>query len=492
MLPKSPSQVERMAYVRSGRWRVYGMAIPSALCLLAGLFVFSTLHAAFVWYLVFAVFMTFYLGLSYGIGMLGKDFDAKAHEWERIAFLHGHYRPTVDVFLPTCGEDLVVLDNAYEAVQKLEYAFKKVFVLDDAGRAEVKRLAEGYGFEYIARPDLGVMKKAGNLRYAFARTNGEFILILDADFTPRADLLWDLLPHMNDRSVAIVQSPQYFAELSTSTWVEKGAIFIQEIFYRLVQVSRDTFGAAICCGSCALYRRTPLEPFGGTALIGYSEDMHTGFNVVDAGWRVKYVPLNLAAGVNPGHVSAFFSQQYRWAMGSLTLFFNPRFWKSHLSWRQKLCYLSGMLYYSATGVSMWLSPLPGVLMIHFLPESVHWYSVAAAIPSLIYSSIVMANWANSSWGIFVLRTRHLQGWAHVAALFDKLRGNLMPWVPTGTAQKSNRFVWWQRIARGYSLFLGAAYLWAAIPEIESGRMEILLPGALLSLTLVLNWFAFKD
>lgn len=81
------------------------------------------------------------------------------------------------------------------------------------------------------------MKKAGNLRYAFARTSGDFIVILDADFCPRPDFLWETLPYMLDPSIAIVQTPQFFRYRREQRWVERGAGMVQELFYRVVQVS---------------------------------------------------------------------------------------------------------------------------------------------------------------------------------------------------------------------------------------------------------------
>jgi cellulose synthase (UDP-forming) len=49
-------------------------------------------------------------------------------------------------------------------------------------------MAGDFGFQYLIRPNRGWYKKAGNLRHAFTRSRGEFILILDADFAPRRDL----------------------------------------------------------------------------------------------------------------------------------------------------------------------------------------------------------------------------------------------------------------------------------------------------------------
>jgi len=67
-----------------------------------------------------------------------------------------------------------------------------------------------------------------------------------------------------------VQSPQYFRTHGRMSWMERGAGGVQELFYRLVQVSRDRHDGAICVGSCAIYRREALATNGGTTLIEHS------------------------------------------------------------------------------------------------------------------------------------------------------------------------------------------------------------------------------
>jgi cellulose synthase/poly-beta-1,6-N-acetylglucosamine synthase-like glycosyltransferase len=90
-----------------------------------------------------------------------------------------------------------------------------------------------------------------------------------------------------------------------------------------------------------VYRRAALEEVGGTAEIGFSENVHTGFDAVDRGWEVRYVPLCLAKGLCPASPRAFFSQQMRWARGNTTLGSSARFWTSSLTAVQKVCYLTG-------------------------------------------------------------------------------------------------------------------------------------------------------
>ena len=88
---------------------------------------------------------------------------------------------------------------------------------------------------------------------------------------------------MDDPAIAIVQTPQFFRDSAAQTWIENSAGAIQEVFYRSIQVARDRFGAAICVGTSAVYRRAALEPQGGPTLIPYAEDVHTGLDVRRAG-----------------------------------------------------------------------------------------------------------------------------------------------------------------------------------------------------------------
>src|SRR5258707_10452527 len=165
-----------------------------------------------------------------------------------------------------------------------------------------------FGFAYMRRT-IHEHKKAGNLNYAFKRTNGEYIVIFDADFRPRANFLAETLPYMDDPSLGIVQTPQFFRVSRKQTWVERGAGATVEVFYRAVQVSRDRFGSALCVGSNAVYRRAALEAAGGFTEIPYAEDSHTGLDMRYAGYQLVYLPIVLAAGVCPSAIDAFMRQQ---------------------------------------------------------------------------------------------------------------------------------------------------------------------------------------
>ena len=463
VIPHPPTDAEKLSYLRTNRLPFYALGIFSFVVLIAGVWLFTLAHPYFFWFSLFAATLTFYLAVSYLIGVFGKDFDYEHHL--DVLSTHKHYTPAVDVYLPACGEPLEILRNTYTHIAALDYPNLSVHVLDDGASDELKELAKSFNFNYIRRPNRGELKKAGNLRYAFTQTSADLILILDADFCPRPDFLKETVPHFaEDDKIAIVQTPQYFSLHPDQTWVEKGAGYIQELFYRMVQVNRDTFGGAICVGTCAVYRRTALEPFGGTAPIGYSEDVHTGFNVVSAGWKIKYLPLPLSKGVCPDEQKSFFIQQYRWSMGSITLFLNKEFWRSSLTPMQKICYASGMLYYMTTGIAVFLQFLPSTLLVWLTPELVLWYNVAFSLPSILFGTVFYSNWSYHPFGLYAPKVKVLGYHAHFFAFIDKLRDRAVAWVPSGAVTKKiSRFdnaksalLYWTTLTH-YALVAGVAY-----------------------------------
>ena len=121
-------------------------------------------------------------------------------------------------------------------------------------------------------------------------------------------------------------------------------------------------------------------------------------------------------------------------MGSTTLLTNPDFWRSNLTVIQKLCYLSGMMYYSALSLGIFVTPLPGILLLWVRPEFFKYYNLAFAIPSLIYSLVCFRLWAKASFNLNVQFIMVIQTYAYFTAVKDRLFGRALAWVPTGDAK----------------------------------------------------------
>jgi cellulose synthase (UDP-forming) len=446
--PTPPSERQKCSYVRRDMGVLVGVSIFGFTCV-----TLSTLRLIDenVWLLPLLVLLAYtvvYFVVSEIIYFVSTDFDLGRHR-DLVASWRPREYPRVDIFLPTCGEPLEVLGNTWCGVRAIQRSYPgpvAVHCLDDADSREVRQLATKFGFHYHCRPNRGWFKKAGNLRYGFARTSGEFIAIFDADFRPRGDFLNELLPYFDaDRSLGIVQSPQFFDVLPDQNWIERGAGAVQELFYRAVQVSRQASGGAICVGSNAIYRRAALEDIGGTALIEHSEDVHTGFNLRMKGWKLRYVPVVLAKGLCPAELDAFFKQQYRWCMGSMSLLTSAKFWRTELPLMTRLCFLSGFMYYIHTAIYAVMMPVVPLVMLYALPEQIALANYLLILPSFLYMHVVFPLWHRVGYGIEAAAVRNVYGWAHLAALLDKIRSSAMEWHATGAAGQGHdtRYLWFR-------------------------------------------------
>ncbi|WP_310649868.1 glycosyltransferase family 2 protein [Gordonia amicalis] len=369
----------------------------------------------------------------------------------------GRY-PSVDVFLPTCGESLEILRNTYEHVVAMNWPGKLfVYVLDDAAREEVHDLAASFGFDYVVRPDRGHLRKAGNLRHACRISHGELIVIFDADFCPRSDFLGHLVPYLDDPQVAIVQSPQCFATTESMNWIQRTAGATQEFFYRWVLPSRDRIGAANCVGTSAIYRRSAIERVGGFAAIEHSEDLHTGRHLQQAGYTIRYVPVVLSRGLCPSDLAGFLNQQYRWCQGTLTPVQNSRSvdHPQPQTFRQRIARWAGVLYYITTAMNVFLLFLPGVIMAVFYPEDVRPAQLVPFLLGLWVYVVLFPLVSRTRWRFEVLRIQMAYSYAHAVAIWHKIIGREIGWVPTGVIGQSNS------LARSIS-WLGATVLGASL------------------------------
>jgi cellulose synthase/poly-beta-1,6-N-acetylglucosamine synthase-like glycosyltransferase len=464
VLPHPPTDKEKYAYVRRHAWVLTVCTILTFPPLVySQIRMFEDSH----WFLLYAPFMafgTFCFLLSLVVDGTSRSFDLAAHN-KIVADWHPLWYPAVDVFMPTCGEPLEILRNSWTHVDALRTAYRGAltpYVLDDAARPEVKAMAREFGFAYASRPNRGWYLKSGNLRYGYRISSGEYVLLLDADFAPRADLLDETLPYM-DRypDAGIVQTPQFFHVEDNQTWIERGAGSIQELFYRSIQTARANKGGAICVGSCAIYRRTALKQNDGMALAHHSEDLHTGFDLYLRGWRLIYLPIALSTGNCPDSLVAFVNQQYRWCSGTMSLLGNSKFWRRKIPLYTRLCYLSGCVGYIYTAVFTFIAPLLAIGILVLGPNYLLLKNMIFIAPVLFYAGVIYPMWHRSPYRLEAWAVRVLSGWAHAFAFWDQARGRLKGWQASGSGAKrqdGRRRLWIGLI--GWSF--GTSAFWAML------------------------------
>jgi cellulose synthase (UDP-forming) len=471
-LPSPPSDAERGSYFSRRLGLLTAFSLASVATVTGSTVLFALAHSAFTPYLVVVAFTVVYLLISQRVNAFSRDASLEDHR-ARVASWSPARVPSVDVMLPICGEATTLPHNTWSYVAGLRWAGElTVIVLDDGPENPVvEAMAQEFGFRYLRRPDRGWMKKAGNLRYGYERSNGDFMVIFDADFCPRRDFLAELMPYFDDERTGIVQSPQYFRTLAAQGWLERGAGAVQEFFYRAIQTSRQARGGAICVGTNAIYRRAALDANGGTTLIGHSEDVHTGFDLRRAGWDLRYVPAVVATGVCPDDLTAFFRQQYRWCMGSMSLLGSRKFWATPMPVVSRLCYLSGFGYYLHTAFMSLLTPVIPLSLLVFWPDVVRVENYALLAPALLYTYVLFPAWHRSRYGLAAFSVRLVYGWAHFFALCDIVRRRPMGWTPTGARQrKDRRMLVLRLVAGGWSA--GAATACVALAGVHAAARPL--------------------
>ena len=216
--------------------------------------------------------------------------------------------------------------------------------------------------EYLTRPD-NSHAKAGNINAALSRTEGELVLMLDADHVPMPDALDAMVGYFDDERMALVQSPHDFFNHDSVQHYVVGR-HEQSLFYRVVCPGKDRHGAAYWCGSAALIRREALLEIGGVATETIAEDFHTTIRMQRHGWKSRYHDEVLVQGLAPHDLDGYLLQRDRWARGNLAVFTLPEspLRASELRPLQRLSYFASLFAYLAPPMRLLLMATLGLVM----------------------------------------------------------------------------------------------------------------------------------
>lgn len=423
------------------------LAVAPIVLLLYGSFVFNPFNAENIVLYILQVFcdaiaMSIMLGLW--ITILLDAVTSAHHRAVKPALpaLSEEKPVSVDILLPVAGEPIEVLEKTFKAVARMDYPHK-TYVLDDSKSPEIKELALKYHFAYTTRID-NAHAKSGNLNNGLLGCDGEFFAVFDADQVPHHDFLLKLLPYMQEKSIAMVQSPQFFS--NTDQFIASGTSQAQEIFYRHVCPAKNISNSAFCVGTNVLFRRAAIDEIGGIAKVSHSEDIWTSLMLHEKGWKTVFVNEVLAKGIAPSTIDSYFRQQLRWSRGGLSmLLYHNSMRSKKLTIDQRIQYLSSNFFYLCGFSILYylLSPIIYLLfgvkslqtesgiqwLIHYVPYVVFYYSITYLLLGKIRTSTISV--ATASFFPYIL------------AFFSILFGFKYSWKSTTIEKKSNLgLVYW--------------------------------------------------
>ncbi|RJQ23226.1 MAG: glycosyltransferase [Nitrospiraceae bacterium] len=308
--------------------------------------------------------------------------------WGNVLWAKRHHRPegpplekknfSVDILIPVYREPLEIIEKTLTAAVSIDYADKKIYVLDDGEDDKVRAICEQHHVEYIRRPT-HENRKAGNLNYAFKVTTGELILTLDADQVAKPDIIDGIIGYFSLPKIGFVQTKQIFRLPHGDPWGNS-----DEVFYSVMMSGKDHDNAAFSCGSGVMYRRTAIESVGGFSEWNLVEDVHTSILLHSKGWRSVYHDKSYTEGTAPEDVVSHTKQRWQWAVDSMRIILwdNPLF-KKGLDFYQRLQYFHIGFHYVAFGIFLpvfFVIPVWALFTHSFILQEPFWHYIVVRTP----------------------------------------------------------------------------------------------------------------
>ncbi|MEO7718073.1 MAG: family 16 glycosylhydrolase [Capsulimonas sp.] len=181
---------------------------------------------------------------------------------------------------------------------------------------DMEGLADKLGILCVTRQE-GGGAKAGNLEHArqsLGATGESLIVIFDADMAARPEFLLRTIPPFADLEIGWVQTGQYYRNLGNS--VARWAHDQQRVFFETICPGKSRLNSAFICGTNVVIRAAALDEIGGLPQESLTEDFAASI-LLHSRWRSIYLSEVLAEGLGPEDLAAYFSQQRRWAAGTL-------------------------------------------------------------------------------------------------------------------------------------------------------------------------------
>jgi cellulose synthase/poly-beta-1,6-N-acetylglucosamine synthase-like glycosyltransferase len=259
--------------------------------------------------------------------------------------------PFVTVQLPIYNEQFVI-DRLIDAVCKLEYPRDRfeIQLLDDStdetvevARETVERYARGFA-GMAAQPIVHIHRtnrygyKAGALDEGLKVARGELIAIFDADFVPGPDWLMKVVDHFAEPGIGMVQTRWTHLNRNYSFMTQVEAILLDGHFV-LEHGGRSRAGVFFNFnGTAGVWRRDAIDRAGGWQHDTLTEDTDLSYRAQMAGWKFKYLQDVECPAELPIEMTAFKTQQARWAKGLIQTGKKilPRVLKSDAPWHTKL------------------------------------------------------------------------------------------------------------------------------------------------------------
>ncbi len=303
-------------------------------------------------YFIVMVILAFYGIHRYQLVWLYYKNKKNAPKWdEPPATFPEADLPFVTIQLPIFNEQFVI-GRLIEAICRLDYPRDRfeIQVLDDSTDETIKvasEIVERYAAGFVGMPPQPIVYlhrtnrsgyKAGALDKGLDVARGDLIAIFDADFVPPREWVMQVVHHFAEPQIGMVQTRWTHLNREYSFMTQVEAILLDGHFV-LEHGGRSRAGVFFNFnGTAGMWRRETISSAGGWQHDTLTEDTDLSYRAQMVGWKFKYLQDVECPAELPIEMTAFKTQQARWAKGLIQTGKKilPRVMKSDQPWRTKL------------------------------------------------------------------------------------------------------------------------------------------------------------
>ncbi len=235
--------------------------------------------------------------------------------------------PYINILVPAHNEEKVI-ERTVLSLLKLNYPHDKYditvindnssdsskFILAAIQQDNPKRALQVINTDSIT----GGKGKSNALNIGLGQTEGDYVVVYDADNTPERDALKYLAAEIeNDDSLGAVIGK--FRTRNRNVNLLTRFINIETLSFQwMAQAGRwQLFNLCTIPGTNFIIRRSILDEIGGWDVNAVAEDTELSFRIYASGYKIKFLPIAVTWEQEPQTLKVWFRQRVRWVKGNI-------------------------------------------------------------------------------------------------------------------------------------------------------------------------------
>lgn len=278
--------------------------------------------------IIFTKFCILFFTVGIGFGILRMLFllffsyrhKRKQHKQKKT----DHFKPSVSVVIPAYNEGKVIEKTIHSILQS-DYPDFEILVVDDGSTdhtASVIQKTFGHDFRVrlVSKTNGG---KASAINQGFFKSNGEIIIILDADTSVARNTISLLINHFTDERVAAVSGNVRIGNMRNLLTLWQHIEYVTGF-----NLEKRAFHELNCItvvpGAIGAWRKSLVSDAGYFKDDTLAEDTDITLKLLRQGYRITFEPLAYAYTEAPESLKNFIKQRFRWSYGILQCLWKHR------------------------------------------------------------------------------------------------------------------------------------------------------------------------